>query len=204
MAKSKYTPDTVKTILDAIAQIGTDQAGYESAGVSKDTFYEWLNRYPDFSDSVIEARRQFQDLCPESLIAAARKALADQIHGRATKTETTVKKKRVRAKPKDDEPEPEDGADDFLDVEEEVTTKTMTLLPPKWAIERVLGKSDHEKHLSALYALIKKIMALEVGELGEIKSMIQADLETLLLEVGVEEVRSILGIAQAGQKDDDS
>ncbi|MBL1177666.1 hypothetical protein [Pantanalinema sp. GBBB05] len=182
MAKSKYTPDTVKTILDAIARTGSDRAGIAAGGISDDTFYQWMNRYAEFSERVLEARQRYRDLCPETLIAQANKAFADYLFGRATRTEVTEK----------DEPEGRT-----------VTTKTITTLPPRWAIERVLGKSDHEKHLAALYALIKKIMALDVGELGEIKSMIQADLETLLLEVGVEEVRSILGIAQASKQDEE-
>jgi hypothetical protein len=55
---TKYTPERVKRILDAV-KLGVayiDAASY--AGISRETFNEWRKQYPDFSDAVEEAAGQ--------------------------------------------------------------------------------------------------------------------------------------------------
>jgi hypothetical protein len=52
VAKTKYNPELVQTILSAIAQAGTDRAGWEAGGINKNTFYEWINKYPEFGDGI--------------------------------------------------------------------------------------------------------------------------------------------------------
>ncbi|PSB26191.1 hypothetical protein [Stenomitos frigidus] len=78
----------------------------------------------------------------------------------------------------------------------EESTVTITKHTPQWAIERVLGKHDHEKHLTALYGLTQQIMRLEgdSDDLRQIKALIQATLEGLLLEVGAAEMRAVMAL----------
>lgn len=55
---TKYTPDRVKKILEAI-KLGVayvDAASY--GGITRETFNEWRKQYPDFSDAVEEAAGQ--------------------------------------------------------------------------------------------------------------------------------------------------
>lgn len=123
MAKSKYTPETVQKILDAIAQTGSDRVGYEAGGISKDTFYQWVARYPDFSDGISQAKSEYRDTCPEVLVRQAHKAFADYLFGRVEITTTSLKR----------------GVNEKGSYSEEVT-KRIRLSPPRWAVERVLGK----------------------------------------------------------------
>lgn len=124
MAKTKYNPELVQTILSAIAQAGTDRAGWEAGGISKETFYQWINKYPDFSDGTKQAKAEFRETCPEVLIQQARKAFADHLFGRVVITQTSFER----------------GATEKLGSYSKEITKRIKLSPPRWAIERVLGK----------------------------------------------------------------
>ena len=53
--KSKYTPDVVQEILNAISIGGSDKDAYTAAGISKETFYQWMQK-PEFSDQILRAR----------------------------------------------------------------------------------------------------------------------------------------------------
>lgn len=49
---TKYTPETVKLITDAIRLGATFRIACDYAGISEDTFALWRKRYPDFADAV--------------------------------------------------------------------------------------------------------------------------------------------------------
>jgi len=76
----------------------------------------------------------------------------------------------------------------------EKTTTTTQKLPPQWMIERFIGRRDYATQFNVLMDLLKSIMAIEgtSEDLQQIKGMIQASLEGLLLESGVDEVRTLL------------
>ncbi len=98
---TKYNPDRVKRILDAIRSGAAyvDAANY--AGISYQTFNEWRKEYPEFSDAVEEA----DGAAMVGLVATIRKAategkqwqaaawLAERRHpdryGRTVKTEVS-------------------------------------------------------------------------------------------------------------------
>ncbi|MBW4580704.1 MAG: hypothetical protein KME42_14155 [Tildeniella nuda ZEHNDER 1965/U140] len=125
MAKSKYTPDRVQTIIDAIAQTGADRAGWQAGKISEDTFYDWVKRYSEFSESVSRAKDEYRDTCPGTLVRQARKAFADYLFGRMERV-TYTKETGINART--GEP-----------YEKEITQRVPVGVP-KWAIERVLGK----------------------------------------------------------------
>lgn len=54
--KSKYTPDTVKRLTDAIRLGGSDRDACVFAGISEDTLANWRKTKPDFSESIDRAR----------------------------------------------------------------------------------------------------------------------------------------------------
>ena len=54
--KSKYTPELVKIIIDALSVGATDGDACLSAGIDESTFYDWMNKKPEFSDRVTRAR----------------------------------------------------------------------------------------------------------------------------------------------------
>lgn len=52
---SKYSPEIVKKILDALAAGNTRKASAQYAGVGENTLGDWLRRYRDFRDAVLRA-----------------------------------------------------------------------------------------------------------------------------------------------------
>jgi len=52
---TKYTPETVKKIVDAIRVGATFRLACMYAGISEDTFMAWRQRYSDFADAVKSA-----------------------------------------------------------------------------------------------------------------------------------------------------
>lgn len=54
-APSKFTPETVKMVCNALAAGNTRRASCRYAGISHETFYQWLKDQPDFSDAVEKA-----------------------------------------------------------------------------------------------------------------------------------------------------
>lgn len=53
--KSKYTPETVKKLTDAIRMGSTYELACGYAGITTTTFYEWMNTKSDLPDIVKEA-----------------------------------------------------------------------------------------------------------------------------------------------------
>ncbi len=52
---TKYTPDVVKRITQAIGMGATHRLACLYAGISEDTFANWQKRYSDFSEAIKEA-----------------------------------------------------------------------------------------------------------------------------------------------------
>jgi hypothetical protein len=53
--KSKYEPERVEKLLEAIRLGSTYQHACNYAGIDTDTFANWRAKYPDFSDQVKQA-----------------------------------------------------------------------------------------------------------------------------------------------------
>jgi hypothetical protein len=53
--KTKYTPDTVKKVTDAIRLGATYDLAGSYAGISRETFHVWMRTKPEFSDAVKDA-----------------------------------------------------------------------------------------------------------------------------------------------------
>lgn len=50
--KSKYTEETVKTIIDAVLQGVPYRHAAAIAGISEDTFHDWKVKKPEFSEAI--------------------------------------------------------------------------------------------------------------------------------------------------------
>lgn len=55
---TKYTPERVKIIVDALADGQTRRCAYGLAGVHSGTFANWLEEHPEFSEAVEKAEAQ--------------------------------------------------------------------------------------------------------------------------------------------------
>jgi transposase len=56
--RSKYTPETVERILQAIRIGSAKEHAAEYGGITKETFYQWLKSKSDFSDAVTRAEAE--------------------------------------------------------------------------------------------------------------------------------------------------
>lgn len=124
MAKSKYTPETVRIIIAAIAASGKDEPGWRAGGISEQTFYNWQEKYVEFLELVVKAKDEYRDTCPETLVRQAKKAFADYLFGRMERVVYTK----------------ESGVSLKSGVYEKEITQRIPVGVPRWAIERVLGK----------------------------------------------------------------
>ncbi len=125
MAKSKYKPEIVQAIVEAIAATGRDADGQKAGAISVDTFYRWLKQYPEFSESIQRAKAEFRKTCPETLRAHALQRLGEYVRGEVI--ETWVKTSATK-----------DAKGELVS-----TTRSVTEIRrgcPQWAIDRVLGK----------------------------------------------------------------
>ncbi len=134
--KTKYSAQIVEKILEALRHSGSDRQAFEAVGISRDTFYHWVRRYPDFSDALAQAKKAFRERCPEQLREKAMDALLDHLYGRVVETWTTC-----------------ETVQDGEKIIHRETIKTVKRGVPQWVIERILGKPLDE--LEAVKCLIE-------------------------------------------------
>lgn len=71
--KTKYTPETVERILQAIRVGSVDEHAAEYGGIDGATFYRWMQRYSEFCEAVTRAKAEART----QSLARIRKAGAD-------------------------------------------------------------------------------------------------------------------------------
>lgn len=81
---TKHTPEVTARICQALRTGNTRQCSALYGGITKQTFYEWLNNIPDFSDAVTRAEAE----CEAENVAILKKAAV----GWDTKTTRTKTK----------------------------------------------------------------------------------------------------------------
>lgn len=78
---AKYNPEIVQKICQYIEQGETNENAAELAGISKQTFYEWLNTKVDFSDAVKKAKEEYRNWLHNDILADAERSLKVLING---------------------------------------------------------------------------------------------------------------------------
>ena len=66
MSKGKFN-DVKDDIISCIRESDSNILACKKVGISKSTFYEWLESYPDFSDSLKKARKEFRETIVQTL-----------------------------------------------------------------------------------------------------------------------------------------
>ena len=66
MSKGKFN-DVKDDIISCIREGDSNILACKKVGISKSTFYEWLESYPDFSDSLKKARKEFRETIVQTL-----------------------------------------------------------------------------------------------------------------------------------------
>lgn len=79
--QAKYTPERVRTICDAIERGETNETAAKLGGISRSTFFEWLNSRSDFSDAVKKAKAAFEDWQMNGILEDARRSLKTLVCG---------------------------------------------------------------------------------------------------------------------------
>lgn len=78
---AKYNPEIVQKICQYIEQGETNEHAAELAGISKPTFYEWLNTKTNFSDAVKKAKEEYRHWLHNDILADAERSLKVLING---------------------------------------------------------------------------------------------------------------------------
>ena len=93
MAKSKYTEEIVKIIIESIEKYGRDKDAIKLAGIGTDTFYTWKKTYPEFSEQIKRAKITFKETQLGGDIGIASLAASRDIleNGKTVVIETTTK-----------------------------------------------------------------------------------------------------------------
>lgn len=71
LRRTKYYPDMCDTILDIAQEGGHVSQMCVKLGISKDTFYRWLDRYDEFSEAYAQSKLISQAVHEEMLLAGA-------------------------------------------------------------------------------------------------------------------------------------
>ena len=66
MSKGKFN-DVKDDIISCIREGDSNILACKKVGISKSTFYEWLESYPDFSGSLKKARKEFRETIVQTL-----------------------------------------------------------------------------------------------------------------------------------------
>lgn len=96
---SKYNPGVVKIICDALANGETRKRACELAGISEDTFANWIADNSDFSAAVKQADARFDEWRLNELKSDAEKSLKKLIQGGVYRTTKTVIKEDKQGNP---------------------------------------------------------------------------------------------------------
>jgi len=78
---AKYNPKIVRLICQHIEQGETNEHAAQLVGISKQTFYDWLNTKIDFSDAVKKAKEEYQKWLHNDILADAERSLKVLING---------------------------------------------------------------------------------------------------------------------------
>lgn len=93
--KSLCTPERVEIITKAIAAGKSYKDAYTAAGISYQTFYQWLNEKVEFNDLVKKAESEYNEWYNATIVQDAKRSLRDLVLGfdyEEIKTETGVGK----------------------------------------------------------------------------------------------------------------
>lgn len=79
--RAKYCDEKVEQICEVLRKGGTNADAARKAGINVDTFYEWLNSKPDFSDAIKSAKEAYQKWLNNDMLDTAKKSLKELLEG---------------------------------------------------------------------------------------------------------------------------
>jgi hypothetical protein len=89
---TKYTPERVKAITDALVSGSTRTAACGNGDITLETLADWMSRYPEFSVTVTRAEAKAELRFTNTLAAAA--AGTDEVPGDWRAAESWLKRRR--------------------------------------------------------------------------------------------------------------
>lgn len=164
MAKSRYSPELIEVICNAIAIYGTDESGWQAGSISETTFYRWEQSNEEFREFIGKAKADYRNSHRNNVRRLGRKNLLDYLKG------NMVKVSHVRK-------EVFSPSGEIVEIEEHRTTPVGV---PQWAVERALGADMTE--VDALFRL---------AELDIIPSWV-VDCADKILDKARQEIKTLL------------
>lgn len=79
--KSKYTTETIESIVAYISAGDTEETAAKLSGVGVSTYYDWKNKHPEFSEAIKEAKKIALQVDNARVIETCRKSLGKLIEG---------------------------------------------------------------------------------------------------------------------------
>jgi len=161
LARSKYTPERVEKIVEAIATNGGDESGWVAGKISSTTFYDWIAKYPEFSESIERAREKFKKNAPLHQKKLAKERLTEVLEDGQTITWKTTRTRRLNhCTP--------NGKLKWYQEETVSETHEENRGVPQWAIDRILPKAPPD--IESAIALLEQhgyIVTLPTDQIAE-------------------------------------
>lgn len=125
---TKYTPEVVNIIRESLAQGDSRQLACKKAGISDDSFLNWMRDNSEFSAVVKNAEDEFRNWEHNEILASAKKSLRVLIEGQEYDETTTEYENDGKGQP----------------LIKRQTTKTKKILPSATAVIFALVNRDPE------------------------------------------------------------
>lgn len=132
---SKYSEEKEKKLLDALRETGSAKSAWKAAGITKATYYNWLNAHPSLVKKVKKAIDEFERTVAVEWKSEALSALEKYLTGKHKVVSVYTVEKT------EDVIDSETGLPCGQKTTRENRKVVTTPAPPQWAIERVLGRN---------------------------------------------------------------
>jgi hypothetical protein len=158
---SLYTQATLDIIQKELIEHGCNQRAFKAAGISKEVFYLWMRKHPEFATLVEEAKQERLFRRQETLKLQADKIVEDLLQNGAVTKITII----------------EEGTSDKFGSYVKKTVREVRSPTPVKILDRVLGKPSDE--LEAFTAFVnagwlpRSLLNLAENEINNIKLVIR-------------------------------
>lgn len=99
---TKYTPETVRIIVEARRNGETYEVAAARAGVGQTNLFEWKQKYADFAEQLLKAEKEHEANYATDIIAKAKVSLAKLITGYTVEEHKTEYKRDAHGNPQID------------------------------------------------------------------------------------------------------
>jgi hypothetical protein len=160
--KLQLTPELIEKLCKIISETGLCKRAYEVCGFSQATFYKWIIDYPEFSEKVENAKKDFQQKNVDEY--SHNKELAESFITQVLAGKYYKKKRRQVL----------NRNDQIVTLEDEEQ-----VVPGEYILERVFGKTNTESQTTFVFQIgdPTPIEDRKDGDETEILNLLELDAE---------------------------